>query len=135
MSQVAVGKREYLSVFGDDYDTPDGTGVRDYIHVVDLAKAHVAALENLGRPNEYKVYNIGTGRGTSVLELVKAFEKASGHDVPYQVTPRRAGDIATCYADPGLAERELGWRAELTIEDACRDAWNWQSNNPNGYNG
>lgn len=134
VSQVAVGKREHLSVFGDDYDTPDGTGVRDYIHVVDLAKAHVAALENLGRPNEYKVYNIGTGRGTSVLELVKAFEKASGHDVPYQVTPRRAGDIATCYADPGLAERELGWRAELTIEDACRDAWNWQSNNPNGYN-
>ena len=134
VSQVAVGKREYLSVFGDDYDTPDGTGVRDYIHVVDLAKAHVAALENLGRPNEYKVYNIGTGRGTSVLELVKAFEKASGRDVPYQVTPRRAGDIATCYADPGLAEKELGWRAELTIEDACRDAWNWQSNNPNGYN-
>ena len=135
VSQVAVGKREHLSVFGDDYDTPDGTGVRDYIHVVDLAKAHVAALENLGRPNEYKVYNIGTGRGTSVLELVKAFEKASGRDVPYQVTPRRAGDIAACYADPGLAEKELGWRAELTIEDACRDAWNWQSNNPNGYNG
>ncbi|MCP9466578.1 MAG: GDP-mannose 4,6-dehydratase, partial [Candidatus Nanosynbacter sp. P5B_S4_bin.39.1] len=135
VSQVAVGKREHLSVFGDDYDTPDGTGVRDYIHVVDLAKAHVAALENLGRPNEYKVYNIGTGRGTSVLELVKAFEKASGRDVPYQVTPRRAGDIAACYADPGLAEKELGWRAELTIEDACCDAWNWQSNNPNGYNG
>ena len=89
----------------------------------------------MGRPNEYKVYNIGTGRGTSVLELVKAFEKASGRDVPYQVTPRRAGDIAACYADPGLAEKELGWRAELTIEDACRDAWNWQSNNPNGYNG
>lgn len=134
VSQVAVGKREHLSVFGDDYDTPDGTGVRDYIHVVDLAKAHVAALENLGRPNEYKVYNIGTGRGTSVLELVKAFEKASDRDVPYQVTSHRAGDIATCYADPGLAEKELGWRAELTIEDACRDAWNWQSNNPNGYN-
>jgi len=135
VSQVAVGKRDHLSVFGDDYDTPDGTGVRDYIHVVDLAKAHVAALENLGRPNEYKVYNIGTGRGTSVLELVKAFERASGRNVPYQVTPRRAGDIAACYADPGLAEKELGWRAELTIEDACRDAWNWQSNNPNGYNG
>ena len=135
VSQVAVGKRGHLSVFGDDYDTPDGTGVRDYIHVVDLAKAHVAALENLGRPNEYKVYNIGTGRGTSVLELVKAFEKASGRDVPYQVTPRRAGDIAACYAGSGLAERELDWRAELTIEDACRDAWNWQSNNPNGYNG
>lgn len=133
VSQVAVGKRDHLSVFGDDYDTPDGTGVRDYIHVIDLARAHVAALEHLGGPDEYKVYNIGTGRGTSVLELVKAFETASGRDVPYQITPRRPGDIAACYADPGLAEAELGWRAELTIEDACRDAWNWQSNNPNGY--
>ena len=133
VSQVAVGKRDRLSVFGDDYDTPDGTGVRDYIHVVDLAKAHVTALEHLGEPDEYRVYNIGTGRGTSVLELVKAFETASGRDVPYQITPRRPGDIAACYADPGLAEVELGWQAELTIEDACRDAWNWQSNNPNGY--
>lgn len=133
VSQVAVGKRDHLSVFGDDYDTPDGTGVRDYIHVVDLARAHVAALEHLGKPDEYKVYNIGTGRGTSVLELVKAFETASGREVPYQITPRRPGDIAACYADPGLAEAELGWQAELTIEDACRDAWNWQSNNPNGY--
>ena len=133
VSQVAVGKRDHLSVFGDDYDTPDGTGVRDYIHVVDLARAHVAALEHLGEPDEYKVYNICTGRGTSVLELVKAFETASGRDVPYQITPRRPGDIAACYADPSLAETELGWRAELTIEDACRDAWNWQSDNPNGY--
>ena len=133
VSQVAVGKRDHLSVFGDDYDTPDGTGVRDYIHVVDLARAHVAALEHLGEPDEYKVYNIGTGRGTSVLELVKAFETASGRDVPYQITPRRPGDIAACYADPSLAETELGWRAELTIEDACRDTWNWQSDNPNGY--
>ena len=133
VSQVAVGKRDHLNVFGDDYDTPDGTGVRDYIHVVDLARAHVAALEHLGEPDENKVYNIGTGRGTSVLELVKAFETASGRDVPYQITPRRPGDIAACYADPGLAEVELGWQAELTIEDACRDAWNWQSNNPNGY--
>ena len=133
VSQVAVGKRDHFSVFGDDYDTPDGTGVRDYIHVVDLARAHVAALEHLGEPDECKVYNIGTGRGTSVLELVKAFETASGKEVPYQITPRRPGDIAACYADPGLAEAELGWRAELTIEDACRDAWNWQSNNPNGY--
>ena len=133
VSQVAVGKRDYLRIFGDDYDTPDGTGVRDYIHVVDLARAHMAALEHLGEPNEYKVYNIGTGCGTSVLELVKAFEKASGRDVPYQIAPRRPGDIAACYADPSLAETELGWRAELTIEDACRDAWNWQSNNPNGY--
>ena len=134
VTQVAVGKRDHLSVFGDDYDTPDGTGVRDYIHVVDLARAHVAALEHLGEPDEYKVYNIGTGHGTSVLELVKAFEKASGRDVPYQITPRRPGDIAACYADPSLAEKDLGWRAELTIEDACRDAWNWQSNNPNGFN-
>ena len=133
VSQVAVGKRDRLNVFGDDYDTPDGTGVRDYIHVVDLARAHVAALEHLGEPDEYKVYNIGTGHGTSVLELVKAFETASSRDIPYQITPRRPGDIAACYADPGLAEAELGWRAELTIEDACRDAWNWQSNNPNGY--
>lgn len=134
VSQVAVGKRDHLSVFGNDYNTPDGTGVRDYIHVVDLARAHVAALEHLGEPDECKVYNIGTGRGTSVLELVKAFEAASGRDVPYQITPRRPGDIAACYADPSLAEAELGWRAELTIEDACRDAWNWQSNNPNGFN-
>ena len=133
VSQVAVGKRDHLNVFGDDYDTPDGTGVRDYIHVVDLARAHVAALEHLGELDEYKVYNVGTGRGTSVLELVKAFETASGREIPYQITPRRPGDIAACYADPGLAEAELGWRAELTIEDACRDAWNWQSNNPNGY--
>ena len=133
VSQVAVGKRDHLNVFGDNYDTPDGTGVRDYIHVVDLARAHVAALEHLGKLDEYKVYNVGTGRGTSVLELVKAFETASGREIPYQITPRRPGDIAACYADPGLAEAELGWRAELTIEDACRDAWNWQSNNPNGY--
>ena len=133
VTQVAVGRLEQVQVFGNDYPTVDGTGVRDYIHVVDLARAHVAALEHLGDPDEYKVYNIGTGRGTSVLELVKAFETASGRDVPYQITPRRPGDIAACYADPGLAEAELGWRAELTIEDACRDAWNWQSNNPNGY--
>lgn len=133
VSQVAVGKREKLSVFGDDYDTVDGTGVRDYIHVVDLAKAHVAALEHLGTPNEYKVYNVGTGRGTSVLELVHAFEKAAGKPVPYQVVARRPGDIATCYADPDLAETELNWHAELSIEDACRDAWKWQSQNPDGY--
>ena len=134
VSQVAVGKREQLSVFGDDYDTVDGTGVRDYIHVVDLAKAHVAALEHLGAPNEYKVYNVGTGRGTSVLELVHAFEKASGKAVPYQVVARRPGDIAACYADPSLAETELNWHAELSIEEACRDAWKWQSENPDGYN-
>lgn len=133
VSQVAVGKRDQLSVFGDDYDTVDGTGVRDYIHVVDLAKAHVAALEHLGAPNEYKVYNIGTGRGTSVLELVHAFEKAAEKQIPYQVIARRPGDIATCYADATLAKTELGWQAELSIEDACRDSWRWQSQNPDGY--
>lgn len=133
VSQVAVGKREQLSVFGDDYDTVDGTGVRDYIHVVDLAKAHVAALEHLGAPNEYKYYNIGTGQGTSVLELVHAFERAAEREIPYQVVARRPGDIAACYADPSLAKEELGWQAELSIQDACRDSWKWQSENPDGY--
>lgn len=133
VSQVAVGKREQLSVFGDDYDTVDGTGVRDYIHVVDLAKAHVAALEHLGAPNEYKYYNIGTGQGTSVLELVHAFEQAAEREIPYQVVARRPGDIAACYADPSLAREELGWQAELSIQDACRDSWKWQSENPDGY--
>lgn len=133
VSQVAVGKREQLSVFGDDYDTIDGTGVRDYIHVVDLAKAHVAALEHLGAPNEYKYYNVGTGQGTSVLELVHAFEQAAERDIPYQVVARRPGDIAACYADPSLAREELGWQAELSIQDACRDSWKWQSENPDGY--
>lgn len=133
VSQVAVGKREQLSVFGDDYDTVDGTGVRDYIHVVDLAKAHVAALEHLGAPNEYKYYNVGTGQGTSVLELVHAFERAAEREIPYQVVARRPGDIAACYADPSLAREELGWQAELSIQDACRDSWKWQSENPDGY--
>lgn len=133
VSQVAVGKRQQLSVFGDDYDTVDGTGVRDYIHVVDLARAHVAALEHAAALNEYAAYNIGTGQGTSVLELVRAFEEASGTAIPYQVVARRPGDIASCYADPSLAEQELGWRAELSIADACRDAWRWQSANPDGY--
>lgn len=133
VSQVAVGKREQLSVFGDDYDTVDGTGVRDYIHVVDLAKAHVAALEHLGAPNEYKYYNVGTGQGTSVLELVHAFEQAAEREIPYQVVARRPGDIAACYADPSLAREELGWQAELSIQDACRDSWKWQSENPDGY--
>lgn len=133
VSQVAVGKREQLSVFGDDYDTVDGTGVRDYIHVVDLAKAHVAALEHLGAPNEYKYYNVGTGQGTSVLELVHAFEQAAERDIPYRVVARRPGDIAACYADPSLAKEELGWQAELSIQDACRDSWKWQSENPDGY--
>jgi UDP-glucose 4-epimerase len=132
VSQVAVGKLEKVRVFGDDYDTVDGTGVRDYIHVVDLAKGHVAALEHpAGR--DVAVYNLGTGKGTSVLELIHAFEKACGKQTPYEVVARRSGDIASCFADPAKAERELGWKAGKTIEDACTDAWRWQSQNPNGY--
>lgn len=133
ITQVAVGRRSHLSVFGNDYDTPDGTGVRDYIHVVDLAKAHVAALAHIEHPNVFKAYNIGTGRGVSVLEVVAAFERASGQPVPYMVTERRPGDIASCYALPTLALEELGWEAELSIDEACRDSWNWQSKNPNGF--
>jgi len=131
ISQVAVGKRDKLSVFGDDYDTPDGTGVRDYIHVVDLARGHVAALTHM-QPGA-NAYNLGTGRGTSVLELIHAFESASGQTIPYQVIPRRPGDITSCYADAFKAEQELGWKAEKSIEDACRDSWRWQSQNPNGF--
>jgi len=133
ISQVAVGKLKEVSVFGDDYATPDGTGVRDYIHVVDLAKAHVAALSKLDHPDIYKAYNIGTGNGTSVLQMVAAFKKASGKDIPYKIVDRRPGDIATCFADPSFANRELDWRAELSVEQACEDAWRWQSQNPNGY--
>ncbi len=135
ISQVAVGKRQQLQVFGDDYDTPDGTGVRDYIHVVDLAKAHLAALQQIDHPDDYKVYNIGTGQGTSVLELLHAFEQAATVTIPYQVVHRRPGDIASCYADASLAATELDWHAKLTIHDACRDAWRWQTQNPNGYRG
>lgn len=133
VSQVAVGKREKLSVFGDDYQTPDGTGVRDYIHVVDLARGHVKALERLAKGPEVLTINLGTGRGYSVLDMVRAFEKASGRPVPYVIAPRRPGDIAQCYADPALAERELGWHAEFGIEEMCADAWRWQSANPEGY--
>lgn len=133
VTQVAVGKRQELSIFGNDYSTPDGTCVRDYIHVVDLAKAHVSALEHLDHTDEYKAYNVGTGKGTSVLELVKAFERASGREVPYKITERRPGDIATCYADTSTAKAELGWEAKLSIEEACRDSWRWQSTNPDGY--
>lgn len=131
--QVAVGKLDSVKVFGDDYDTSDGTGIRDYIHVVDLAKAHVTALEHLNHPNLYKAYNIGTGHGTSVLEAVHAVEKTAGKAIPYEIVPRRPGDVATCYADCTLAEKELGWKAEKTFQKGCNDAWNWQSNNPNGY--
>lgn len=133
VAQVASGKLEKVRVFGDDYETPDGTGIRDYIHVVDLAKAHLAALDNLNHPNIYKAYNIGTGGADSVLDMIKAFEKASGKEIPYEVVERRPGDIAACYADASLAEKELGWKAQFSIEDGCRTAWKWQSKNPNGY--
>ena len=133
ITQVAVGKREKLSVFGDDYDTPDGTGVRDYIHVVDLARGHVKALAAIEKGCGAAVYNLGTGRGYSVLEIVRAFEEATGVPVPYVIAPRRPGDIAACWSDPGKAERELGWKAELGLKEMCRDSWNWQKNNPDGY--
>ena len=132
ISQVAIGKREKLSIFGDDYETPDGTGVRDYIHVVDLAKGHLKALENNRKNGGIKIYNLGSGSGVSVLELVHAFEKASGKKIPFEITSRRAGDIAFCYADVTKAEKELGWKTEKTLEEMCRDSWNWQSKNPNG---
>ena len=131
VAQVAVGKLQSVGVFGDDYDTPDGTGVRDYIHVVDLARGHVAALQHMKAGAN--VSNLGTGSGTSVLEIIKAFSKACERDLPYEIKPRRAGDIAACYADCSKAERELGWRAELSIEQACADSWRWQSQNPNGF--
>jgi len=132
VSQVAVGRRKQLSVWGGDYPTPDGTGVRDYIHVTDLARGHLAALAHLPAAGVMTV-NLGTGRGYSVLEMVRAFEQASGQRVPYRIAPRRPGDIATCYADPSLAERLLGWRAEKGIEAMCADAWRWQRMNPQGY--
>jgi UDP-glucose 4-epimerase len=133
ISQTAAGKRECLSVFGNDYDTPDGTGVRDYLHVVDLARGHVAAMDYMTGRTGVFVFNLGTGRGYSVLDMVHAFEKVTGQKVPYKITPRRPGDVATVFCDPSLAERELGWKAELTLEDMCRDTWNWQSHNPDGY--
>ena len=134
VSQVAVGKLKELSVFGDDYETIDGTGVRDYIHVVDLAKGHVAALESLDKSGAgCRAYNLGTGSGVSVLQIVKAFEAASGRKVPYKISPRRPGDIAACYADATKAKTELGWTAELNLERMMQDAWRWQSQNPNGY--
>lgn len=133
ISQVAVGKRDKVMVFGDDYDTPDGTGVRDYIHVVDLAKGHIAALENLQSNGEMGVYNIGTGKGVSVLELINTFEKASGQSISYEITKRRSGDIASAYSDSTKAAQELGWQAQKTIEEACADAWRWQTKNPNGF--
>ena len=135
ITQVAVGKRKELGVFGNDYDTHDGTGVRDYIHVVDLAAAHVCALKAIERKCGIGIYNIGTGHGYSVLDVVNAFIKVNGVDVPYSIKPRRAGDIATCYCDPAKAKAELGWEARFGIEEMCRDSWNWQRQNPNGYRG
>ena len=133
VSQVAVGKLDYLSVFGDDYPTPDGTGVRDYIHVVDLAEAHIKAVEHIDRCG-VAVYNIGTGTGYSVLDMVKAFEKACGHKIPYKICPRRSGDVPACYANCDKAAKELGFTATRNLDDMCRDLWKWQSLNPNGYN-
>lgn len=133
ITQVAVGKLEKLHIFGNDYSTPDGTGVRDYIHVVDLAKGHVAALQKLKIGSGLNIYNLGTGSGYSVLEMVNAFSKINNVEVNYEFTDRREGDIAMCYADPSKANKELGWKAKLGLADICRDAWNWQSKNPNGY--
>ncbi len=133
IAQVAVGKREALGVFGNDYDTPDGTGVRDYIHVVDLAKGHVKALAKLKAGSGVNIYNLGTGTGYSVLDVLHAYEKACGKELPYEIKPRRAGDIATCYCVATKAENELGWTAEKDISDMCADSWRWQSNNPDGY--
>ncbi len=133
ISQVATGKLEQLGVFGDDYDTPDGTGVRDYIHVEDLANGHLKALDRLALNMGLDTYNLGTGQGYSVLEMVKAFEKAAEKPISYAIKPRRSGDVASCYADPTLAAKELNWHAEKTLDDMCQDAWHWQSNNPMGY--
>ncbi len=133
ITQVAIGKLSRLGVFGNDYDTPDGTGVRDYIHVVDLARGHVKAIGKLKSKEGVSIYNLGTGNGYSVLDMVKAFEKASGREIPYEMKPRRAGDIATCYADPAKAKAELGWEAQYGLDEMCEDSWRWQSQNPDGY--
>ncbi|MEJ3625404.1 UDP-glucose 4-epimerase GalE [Vibrio vulnificus] len=133
VAQVAVGRREKLGVFGDDYPTPDGTGVRDYIHVIDLADGHLAALNKVGQQAGLQIFNLGTGQGNSVLEMVVAFEKAAQRPIPYEIKPRRAGDIAECWADPAYAEQVLGWKATRSLETMVVDTWRWQSNNPNGY--
>ncbi|MBQ1264509.1 MAG: UDP-glucose 4-epimerase GalE [Oscillospiraceae bacterium] len=133
ITQVACGKREHLTVFGDDYDTPDGTGVRDYIHVCDLADGHLKALEYAQKHTGCEVFNLGTGCGSSVLQIVKTFARVNDLDLPYVIGPRRAGDLATVYADPEKAQRVLGWKAVRNLDDMCRDSWNWQKNNPNGY--
>ena len=133
ITQVAIGKLKEVGVFGNDYDTPDGTGVRDYIHVMDLAEGHVKALKKFEDKPAVYIYNLGTGHGYSVLDVIHAFSKAVGKEIPYVIKPRRAGDIATCYSDATKAKEELGWEAKRTLDDMCRDAWNWQSKNPNGY--
>jgi len=133
ISQVAVGRLPYLNVFGNDYPTKDGTGVRDYIHVVDLAKGHLKAIDKISSDPGYCVYNLGTGKGFSVLEMIKTYEKWADRPIPYKIVGRRAGDIAECYADPLKANRELGWSAKLGIDEMCRDTWNWQKNNPDGF--
>ena len=133
ITKVAVGELKELSVFGNDYDTIDGTGVRDYIHVVDIAIGHIRALEKLETNSGLVTYNLGTGNGFSVLQLVKAFSKVSGKEIPYKIAPRRAGDVAICYADPSKANRELNWKAEKSLEQMCEDSWRWQKNNPKGY--
>ena len=135
ITQVAVGKLKEVNVFGNDYDTPDGTGVRDYIHVMDLADGHVKALKKFADKPDVYIYNLGTGRGYSVLEMIHSFSKAVGHEIPYVIKPRRPGDIATCYADATKAKEELGWVAKRGVDEMCRDAWRWQSQNPNGYRG
>lgn len=134
VAQVAIGKLPEINVFGNDYDTPDGTGVRDYIHVVDLARGHVKAIERFAKKDGVFICNLGTGHGYSVLDVIHAFEKACGKELPYVIRERRPGDIATCYSSPAKAEKELGWTAEFDLEDMCRDSWNWQQKNPNGYN-
>ena len=133
ITQVAIGRREFLSVYGNDYDTPDGTGVRDYIHVVDLAKGHVAAVKYVEKNSGCEVFNLGTGTGYSVLDMVHAFIEANGVDVPYAIVDRRPGDLATCYADPSKSAEKLGWKAEKNLQDMVRDSWNWQSKNPQGF--
>jgi UDP-glucose 4-epimerase len=133
VAQTAVGRREYVHVYGNDYPTPDGTGVRDYIHVMDLASGHVAALRWMAGRHGCEVFNLGTGKGTSVLEVIAAFSRACGHEIPYRIEARRPGDVAANYADAGKAAREMGWHARYDIDDMCRDSWNWQSHNPEGY--
>lgn len=133
ITQVAIGKLDKLGVFGDDYDTPDGTGIRDYIHVVDLAKGHIAGLDKLNENCGVTIYNLGTGKGASVLEVKDAYQKAVGKEIPYEIKPRREGDLAQVYCTAEKAKKELGWTADLSIDEAAKDSWNWQSNNPNGY--